>query len=144
MPVAKSIETLKYLTPDEIQKHLENVEFIIMAAPAPNKFKDTPIHFTFFLNTSDNIPKEIQTDIFNKFLQDNQIENPIELMSQIMPVGFSEGAQDTLMPLLIVKPEDMRAIPNHPMLVMDFLADSSNFEETKTHSLTGWTYSYNN
>jgi hypothetical protein len=144
MPVAKAIQSLKYLTTKEIKKHLKGVEYIIMVAPAPNKFKDTPIHFTFFLNTSDDLPKEIQEEILNKFLKDNGIKKPIEIMSQIMPVGFSKGTQETPMPMLIVKPEDMRSIPNYPMLVMDFLADSDNFQEAKKDGLTGWTYSYDN
>ncbi|MFA5233199.1 MAG: hypothetical protein WC390_02285 [Sulfurimonas sp.] len=140
---AKAIKTLRYLSVDEIQKHLQNVEFIIMAAPSPEHFSSAPIHFTIFLNTSDDLPREIQEAIFDKFLDDNSIRNPIEIMSQIMPVGFSEGTQETPMPLLLIKHEDMRAIPNVPMLVMDFLADSDNFYEAKEKSLTGWSYSYN-
>ena len=138
------IATEKYLDIIEIQSHLKDVEYIIMAAPAPDTFKDTPIHFTIFLNTSENIPQEIQEEIFNKFLQNEGIVSPAEIMIRVMPVGFSKGAQDTPMPLLIVRQEDMNAITNTPMLVMDFLADSDNFEQTKKHSLTGWTYSYNN
>ena len=143
MPVAESIETKKYYDIIEIQQHLKNVEYIIMAQPAPKQFADTPIHFSIFLNTIENIPKEIQDDIFNTFLKNEGIYNPKELMMRIMPVGFSLGAQDTAMPLLIIRPEDMSAIPNTPMLVMDFLADSESFIEAKTHALTGWTYSYN-
>jgi hypothetical protein len=45
--------------------------------------------------------------------------------------------------MLLVKPEDQMSIPHAPMFVMDFLADSDNFDEAKTQSLTGWTYSYN-
>ena len=143
MPVAESIATKKYLDIIEIKQHLKNVEFIIMAAPSPEHFKQNPIHITIFLNTSENLPKEIQEDIFNKFLTQGKITNPIEVLSQIMPVGFSLGAQDTPMPLLIVKKEDMADIPHTPMLVMDFLADSQNFFEAKVEKLTGWTYSYN-
>ena len=143
MPIAESIETKKYYDIIEIKSHLKNVEYVIMAQPAPKKFEDTPIHFTIFLNTSDNIPKEIQEEIFNRFLDNEGIYNPKELMMRLMPVGFSLGAQDTPMPLLIVRQEDMSAIPNTPMLVMDFLADSENFMEAKIHALTGWTYSYN-
>ena len=142
MPVAQSIETQKYYDIIEIKQNLKNVEYIIMAQPAPKQFADTPIHFTIFLNTSENIPKEIQDDIFNRFLNNEGIYNTKELMMRIMPVGFSLGAQDTPMPLLIVRPEDMQEIPNTPMFVMDFLADSENFMEAKTHALTGWTYSY--
>lgn len=140
----QAIKTLKYLNVDEIQKHLESVEYIIMAAPAPEYFKDTPIHFTIFLNTSDNLPNDIQEAVLNKFLNENDIKNPTEIMSQIMPVGFSETSQDSVMPLLLVKEEDMRSIPNVTMFVIDFLADSDNFSEAKNKSLTGWSYSYNN
>ena len=88
---AAAIKTLRYLSVDEIKEHLENVEYIIMAAPAPDNFKETPIHFTLFLNTSDDLPREIQKAIFDKFLQEEGIKNAIEVMSQIMPVGFSQG-----------------------------------------------------
>ena len=142
MPVAQSIATEKYLDVIEIHSHLKNVEYIIMAASAPDAFPNTPIHFSIFLNTSDDIPQEVQKDIFDKFLQNEGINNPAEIMIRVMPVGFSKGAQDTPMPLLIVRQEDMNAIPNSPMLVMDFLADSDNFYEAKVEKLTGWTYSY--
>ena len=144
MPIAKSIATEKYLDVIEIHSHLKNVEYIIMAASAPDAFPNTPIHFSIFLNTSDNIPQEIQKDIFDKFLKNEGIIKPTEIMIRIMPVGFSKGAQETPMPLLIIRQEDMNAIPNTPMLVMDFLADSDNFHEAKVEKLTGWTYSYNN
>jgi hypothetical protein len=64
-------------------------------------------------------------------------------MSQIMPVGFGISTQDTPMPLLLVRPEDQRSIPHAVMFVMDFLADSENFNEAKHNALTGWSYSYN-
>ncbi|MBS4067596.1 MAG: hypothetical protein KGZ62_03235 [Sulfurimonas sp.] len=140
---AAAIKTLRYLSISEIKEHLDNVEYIIMAAPAPDNFKETPIHFTLFLNTSDDLPREIQKAIFDKFLQEEGIENAIEVMSQIMPVGFSQGLQETYMPMLLVKEEDMKHVPNMPMLVMDFLADSDNFSEAKEKSLTGWSYCYN-
>ncbi|TKI69278.1 hypothetical protein FCU45_07090 [Sulfurimonas crateris] len=139
---AKAIRTTRYLNKSEIKEHLKNVEFIIMAAPSPEQFKESPIHFTIFLNTSDNLPKDIQDAILDKFLDENGIQNPIEMMSQIMPVGFSEGSHETLMPLLLIKKEDMVNIPSVPLFVFDFLADSENFYEAKEKSLTGWSYSY--
>ncbi len=139
---AKAIQTLSYLELDEIQRHLNGVSYIIMAAPAPEQFKETPIHFTLFLNTQKNLPQEIQEAVFGKFLEENNITNPKEIMSQMMPVGFGKGTQETHMPLLIVKQEDMQNIPHTPMFVMDFLADSENFSEAKTNSLTGWSYVY--
>ncbi len=140
---AKAIKTDSYLKPIEIKKHLEKVEYIIMAAPAPDTFVDTPLHFTIFLNTSDDLPQEIQTAVLEKFLNEQKIEKPTELMSQLMPVGFAlSSAQDTLMPLLLVDPKDQKSIPYGVMFVMDFLADSDEFEEVKEKSLTGWSYAY--
>jgi hypothetical protein len=143
MPVANAIVTDKYFDPIEIQQHLKNVEYIIMAAPAPSKFKDTPIQFTIFLNTDEKLPQDIQEAIFNKFLDEHKITNPTEIMSQLMPVGFSMSQQDTPMPLLLIKSEDQKSIPSAIMHVMDFLADSENFFEAKVEKLTGWSYSYN-
>lgn len=140
---AKAIVTDTYLDPIEISAHLKNVEYIIMAAPAPGHFKDTPIHFSIFLNTNDKLPKDIQDAILDKFLKENSISAPIELMSQLMPVGFGKSTQETPMPLLLVKPEDQKTIPHSVMHVMDFLADSENFNEAKYDALTGWSYSYN-
>ena len=144
MQSAEAIKTLKYLSIDEIKKNLDGVEYIIMAAPAPDNFKETPIHFTVFLNTSDDLPKDIQDAILDKFLYQEEIKNPNEIMSQLMPVGFSQGVQDTFMPMLLINQSDIMSIPNTPMFVIDFLADSNNFKEAKEKSLTGWSYSYNN
>ena len=140
---AKAIKTEQYFDPIEIKNHLKNVEYIIMAAPGPAQFKETPIHFTIFLNTEDNLPQEIQKDILDKFLLENKINNPTKVMSQLMPVGFANSAQDTPMPILLVDPKDQRSIDHAVMFVMDFLADSEEFYEAKEHSLTGWSYSYN-
>lgn len=139
----QAIKTERYFNIDEIQEHIKNVEFIIMATPAPEKFKKTPIHFTIFLNTYEDIPQDIQKAILEKFRSEQGITEPAELMMQLMPVGFAQAPQDTPMPMLIVKPKDMQTIPNVPMFVMDFLADSDNFEQVKERNLTGWTYSYN-
>lgn len=140
---AKPIVTDKYFEMDEVNKHLENVDYIIMAAPAPEKFIDAPIHFTIFLNTSDKFPEDVKKAILDKFMDENGITNAKEVLSQVMPVGFSMSAQDTAMPLLLVRREDQASIPYALMHVMDFLGNSDNFYEAKTHKLTGWTYSYN-
>ncbi|MDD2905613.1 MAG: hypothetical protein PHH41_05050 [Sulfurimonas sp.] len=140
---ANAIKTERYFDNIEISQHLLNVEYIIMVAPAPEKFKQTPIHFTLFLNTSEHLPHEVQEAVLGKFLYENKIGNPAELMSQLMPVGFGMSTQETAMPMLLVKPEDRATIPHVPMFVMDFLADSDNFDEAKIKNLTGWSYSYN-
>jgi len=140
---AKAIVTDKYFNKEEIENHLKNVEYIIMAAPAPEQFKDTPIHFSIFLNTDEKLPQDVKDAILSKFMDENRMSNAKEVMSQVMPVGFSMSSQDTAMPLLLVKQEDQMSIPYALMHVIDFLADSDNFYEAKTHNLTGWTYSYN-
>jgi len=140
---AEAIKAEKYLSFEEISKHLENVEYIIMAAPAPKEFKNTPIHFSIFLNTSDNLPKDIQEAVLDKFLKEQNIKKPEKLLSQLMPVGFAMTSQDTPMPMLLVKTQDMQNINHLPMFIMDFVADSDNFQETKEKDLTGWSYSYN-
>jgi hypothetical protein len=140
--IAKPIKTDTYFTHDEIQKHLQNVEYIIMATPAPSTFKDTPIQFSIFLNTQDKFPQDVKDAILDKFLDDYEIKNPKEVMSQLMGVGFSMSTQDTPMPLLLIRQEDQKAIPHTIMHVIDFLADSDKFNEAKIDKLTGWSYSY--
>jgi len=142
MPVANAIITDKYFTHEEIEKHLQNVEYIIMAAPAPEQFKETPIQFTIFLNTQEQLPQDIQEAVFGKFLEENGIRNPDKILSQLMPVGFSMSQQETAMPLLLIKQEDVNSIPHTMMHVYDFLADSDNFFQAKEEKLTGWSYSY--
>jgi hypothetical protein len=141
---AKSIRADKYLDTFEIQQHLQNVEYIIMATPSPEKYKATPLHFTIFLNTPEELPAEVKQPVLDKFCSDYKITNPTEVLSQLMPVGFAvSGEQDTPMPMLLVKQQDMTNVPHTPMHVIDFLADSDQFSEAKINNLTGWSYSYN-
>jgi hypothetical protein len=142
MAVANAIITEEYFKKEEIQEHLEKVDYIIMASPAPEQFKTTPIQFTIFLNTQDKLPQDIQEAVFGKFLEENGIRNPDKILSQLMPVGFSMSQQDTAMPLLLIKQEDVNSIPHTFMHVYDFLADSDNFFQAKEEKLTGWSYSY--
>jgi len=143
MPVAHAINTDTYLDPIEIEAHLKNVQYAILATAAPSHFKETPIQFTIFLNTQDVFTQDIKDAVLDKFCDENNITNPSEVMSQLMPVGFGKSsAQDTPMPLLLVKPEDQSSIPHTVMHVIDFLGDSDNFYEAKTEGLTGWSYSY--
>ena len=140
---AKAITANKYLNLNEIKNHLKNVEFIVMAAPAPQSFTDTPIHFSLFLNTTENLTDDIQKAVLNKFLQENKISTPEKLLSKLMPVSFILSTQDTPMPMLLIKEQDISTIKHTPMFVIDFLADSDNFNRAKKESLTGWSYSYN-
>ena len=140
MPEHQAIKTQSYLSVEEIQTLLENIEYVIMAAPAPEHFKKTPLHVTIFLNTSEHYSQEIKDMIFDKFCQDYKITASAEVMSQIMPVGFAKTTHDTPMPMLLVKPQDQNSIPSVPLHVIDFLADSDEFEEVTQKYLTGWSY----
>ncbi|SFV56359.1 hypothetical protein MNB_SM-7-381 [hydrothermal vent metagenome] len=142
MQDAKAIKTLHYLSKEEIDKLLEKVEYIIMAAPSPDHFKDSPIHFTIFLNTQEELPEEIKDAVLEKFLNENSIQNPQHVMSQLAPVGFATTKQSSAMPMLLVQPQDIFSIPHKYLHVIDFLGDSDNFEEVKRDSLTGWSYVY--
>lgn len=141
---APSIKADRYLDTFEIKKHLENVEYIIMATPAPEKYKETPLHFTLFLNTADKLPEHVQDAILQKFCSEHHINNPQEVLSRLMRVGFAISSNhDTPMPMLLIKPEDERSVPHTIMHVIDFLGDSEEFYEAKVQNLTGWSYSYN-
>lgn len=139
----KALETQRYYEPAEIEQHLDGVEYIIMAAPAPDVFKESPIHFTIFLNTQENLPEAIKTAVFEKFCADYNISNTAEVASALEPVAFAKTHQKTPMPMFLVKPEDRASIPHTTMHVIDFLGDSPDFHETKVKQLTGWSYSYN-
>ena len=136
----KAIKTEQYLGHEEITTLLEKVEYIIMAAPAPENFTKTPVHVTIFLNTSEYFSQDIKEMIFDKFCSDYKITASAEVMSQIMPVGFAYTTHETPMPMLLVKPQDQNSIPFTPLHVIDFLADSDEFEEVVQKSLTGWSY----
>ena len=138
----QAIKTLHYLAPKEIEKLLEKVEYIIMAAPAPDHFAQTPIHFTIFLNTPEELPDHIKEAVLEKFLFEHKITNPQHVMSRLAPVGFAATKHDTPMPMLLVKPQDIHSIPHVFLHVIDFLAASEDFNEVTKEGLTGWSYVY--
>lgn len=139
----KALETKRYFDPIEINEHLEGVEYIIMAAPAPDAFKESPIHFTIFLNTRESLPEEIKEAVFEQFCAQYNISNTAEVMSSLQAVAFAMTSQETPMPMFLVKPQDRAELPHTVMHVIDFLGDSPDFKETKENQLTGWSYSYN-
>ena len=142
MQNTEAIKTLHYLSVEEIDKLLKNVEYIIMAAPAPEHFEDAPIHFTIFLNTNEELPEGVKDAVLEKFLQENAIKNPKHVMSKLAPVGFATTKQSSPMPMLLIQPKDVYSIPHRYLHVIDFLGDSDEFEEVKRDSLTGWSYAY--
>jgi len=139
---APPIQTNSYMNEEEIQAHLEGVEYIIMASPSSRADAKAPIHFTIFLNTADTIPHDIQEQIFNKFVDELQVTAAYDIMSVLQKVGFARTNQDTPMPMHLFKEEDQKNIPHTMMHIMDFEGDAEGFENVKTQSQTGWSYAY--
>jgi hypothetical protein len=138
----EAIKTQRYFDRSEIDAHLFGVEYIIMAAPAPDTFKQSPIHFTIFLNTAEPLPESVRDAVFEKFCRQYSITAAAEFFGGIGSIAFALTQQETPMPMHLVRDEDRRALPHTQMYVMDFLGDSDRFKEVKTKGLTGWSYSY--
>lgn len=136
------IKAESYMSPPDIHHHLENVEFIVLAAPSTRDDARGPIHFTLFLNTTDALPDDIQQAILAKFSAEQGITGIADLFSQVDDVAFARTAHDAPMPMHLFKPDDKKALPHVKMFVMDFEADSDRFPEVKNRQLTGWTYAY--
>lgn len=143
MQEVQPLKVKSYLSASEIERHLENVEFIIMAAPSMMPPPEPPIHFTFFLNTSDVIPQEIQSKILEKFCQEHEITGIKHLLTNLERVAFAQTSQETPMPRHIIDDTEANTIPWKLMHIIDFLGDSNQFKEAKD-GLSGWSYSYNN
>ena len=137
----KALQAEKYLTKEEIAAHLNGVEYIIMAAPTTRDNPRTPIHFTIFLNTSDELPHDIQEAIIGKFVQQYKMTNIVDLFSKLDAVAFAETNLDSIMPMHLFKDEDKTELENTTMHIIDFEANAEGFGEVKAGS-TGWSYSY--
>ncbi len=135
-----SIKIKSYLTHQQILINLQDISYIAMIAPTPKEDLKAPLHVSMFLNTDEKLPKEVQKSIFDKFCKDCKLFNATDILSQIMPVGFADTGHDSAMPMLLIKSQDQMSIPHIPMFVLDFLADSDEFTDTKTKGLTGWSY----
>lgn len=142
MQEIQPLQVNSYLSHSEIERHLENVEFIIMAAPSMMPPAEPPIHFTFFLNTSDPIPQEIQAKILEKFCQELKISGIKHLLSNLERVAFAKTSQETPMPRHIIDDAEANTIPWKLLHIIDFVGDSTDFKEAKD-GLSGWSYSYN-
>jgi len=141
MITAEAIKANKYMTKEDIDAHLEGVEYIIMAAPNPDNHPQSPIHFSIFLNTSDVIPQEIQHQIIQKFADQYKITNIANMFSQLDDVAFALTNIDTPMPMHLFKEDDKNNFDSVKLHIIDFLADSEGFNEPK-QGQTGWSYSY--
>lgn len=142
METIKPLSITSYLSGSEIERHLENVEFIIMAAPSMMPPSEPQIHFTFFLNTSDPIPQEIRPKILEKFCQEHGIRGVKHLLSNLERVAFAQTSQETPMPRHLIDDAEANTIPWRLMHIIDFVGESENFPEAK-EGFSGWSYSYN-
>jgi len=141
----QDIQPLKihtYLSLGEIQKHLEGVEFIIMAAPSLMAPPVLPIHFTIILNTPDPIPEEAKPLIVEKFCREHGITATSDLIFEPARIAFAMTAQETPMPRHILDPSEANMVPWVGLQIIDFLGDAEGFKEAKD-GLSGWSYSYN-
>ncbi|MEA3523676.1 MAG: hypothetical protein U9R50_11980 [Campylobacterota bacterium] len=143
MAKQKPIRAHKYLDNSEIIEHLSNVEYIIMATPNPDALSKHPIHFTIFLNTSEELPFEAKDAVLDQFCEQYQISSKDAVISQLAKVGFAQTDEETLMPMHLFKPEAQKEIPNVSLHLIDFIGDAQGFDEVKTDGHTGWSYSYN-
>lgn len=137
----KPLQINGYLGREEIASHLQNVEYIVMAAPSMLDAPRLPIHFTIFLNTSDPIPEPIKAAVFEKFCTEHAITATSDLLFEPGRVAFARTSQETPMPRHLLDPAEANMIPWAALQVIDFLGDSSEFKEVK-EGFSGWSYSY--
>lgn len=142
MQEVKPLTINSYLSLSEIQKQLEGVEFIIMAAPSLVPPPALPIHFTIILNTAEPIPDEIKPRIVDKFCQEHGITATSDLIFEPGRVAFAMTAQEAPMPRHLFDPAEANTIPWVALQIIDFLGDAEGFKEAKD-GLSGWSYSYN-
>lgn len=141
MQEMKPLNIQSYLSYNEIEKLLDGVEYIMMAAPS--LVKDAhPIHFSIILNTSDPIPEEVKPMIFEKFCKEHNITATSHLLSNLERIAFAMTSQETPMPRHLIDDAEARTIPWRLLHIIDFLGDSEKFKEAKD-GLSGWSYSYN-
>jgi len=139
---AKPLNIHTYLSKSEIQDHLQNVEYIIMAAPSLLSAPKLPLHFSIFLNTSDVLPEEIKKLLLEKFCQEYGITQTSHVLSNLERIAFALTPQETPMPRHIIDDAEANTIPWTLMHIIDFLGESEEFQEAKD-GLSGWSYSYN-
>ncbi|MDD2828513.1 MAG: hypothetical protein PHW18_02935 [Sulfuricurvum sp.] len=139
---AKPLNITTYLSRNEIEEHLANVDYILMAAPSMMAPPELPLHFSIFLNTSNPIPDEIKPQILDKFCSQLGISKTRYVLSDLVRVAFAITPQETPMPRHLLDEAEANTIPWVTMHIIDFLGDAEGFKEAKD-GLNGWSYSYN-
>lgn len=141
MQEMQALKVNSYLSSGEIERLLENVEYILMASPSMMA-DELPIHFTIILNTSDVIPEEVKPLVLEKFCRELTITATSHVLSNRERIAFAMTTQETPMPRHIVDDAEANSIPWTLLHIIDFLGDSTDFKEAKD-GLSGWSYSYN-
>ncbi|MDO9056211.1 MAG: hypothetical protein Q7U69_06640 [Sulfuricurvum sp.] len=141
MQEMQALKVNSYLSSGEIERLLENVEYILMASPSMMA-DELPIHFTIILNTSDVIPEEVKPLVLEKFCRELNITATSHVLSNRERIAFAMTTQETPMPRHIVDDAEANSIPWTLLHIIDFLGDSTDFKEAKD-GLSGWSYSYN-
>jgi hypothetical protein len=141
MQEMQPLKVNSYLSPSEISKLLEKVEYILMASPSM-MVDEHPIHFTIILNTADAIPEEVKPLILEKFCHELGINATSHVLSNRERIAFAMTTQETPMPKHIVDDAEANSIPWTLLHIIDFLGDAEGFKEAKD-GLSGWSYSYN-
>lgn len=134
----KSIEIKGYLNHREIDELLSNVEYIISVAPSMLT-NELPLHFSIFLNTTEEIPHEYKNAVFDKFCEELGVSESSHLLSELAPIAFAMTAQENPMPRHLLDPNEAMQIPHKKLHLIDFLGDSNQFKEAKD-GLSGWSY----
>lgn len=141
MQEVQPLKVHSYLSQSDIEKHLEGVEYIMMAAPSLIS-KGLPIHFTIILNTDEIIPEEVKPLILEKFCREHNITQTSHVLSNRERIAFALTSQETPMPKHIIDDAEANTIPWTLLHIIDFLGDADGFKEAKD-GLSGWSYSYN-
>jgi hypothetical protein len=139
---AKPLHTKSYLAQGEIALLLDNVDYIIMAAPSLLNAPKLPLHFTIILNTSEAIPQAIKEQLLEKFCAELGITQTSDVLSNRERIAFALTTQETPMPHHIIDDAQANTIPWKLLHIIDFLGESDEFQEAKD-GLSGWSYSYN-
>ncbi len=139
------LHTEKWLNDSEIFKLLSNVEYIVMAQPNLDESSQANIHFTLFLNTAEDLPQEIISQILDKFSRENSLSMIGTVKHLVMDIYFAQTNQPTPMPYYNadnsqMDVEEAGSIKN---LILDFTAKGSKGYEKIKEGLTGWSYVYN-
>jgi hypothetical protein len=129
----------RWCTKKEIDALLEGYQYIIMGEPANQDA--THIFFTLFLNTDENLPKEIIEPIVQKQAELSNITDVAEISGELSVVGFSDVGRDTELPIDIshMGTKEINEIEHVNLFIIQFEGNSNNFAKVY-EGFSGWSY----